>query len=123
VNLLTPQASQPGVAGPIPAGPAISSSGTVSCAGALIFSYDYVGAAEEGYRLVDYFFRRVRKRPFLEMAGERETDLVCFRGVLSSVSKAQWDDVKASLQIDRWTLLGSDSSDFYLDILVVWAPC
>jgi len=73
----------------------------LSCAGALIFSYDYVGAVEEGYRPVDYFVRRVRKRPFLEMAGERETDLVSFRGLLSSVSKAGWDDVNASLQIDR----------------------
>ena len=101
MNLLTPQARQPGVAGSTPAGPAISSSGTLSCAGALIFSYDYVGAVEEGYRPVDYFVRRVRKRPFLEMAGERETDLVSFRGLLSSVSKAGWDDVNASLQIDR----------------------
>jgi len=73
----------------------------LSYAGTLIFSYDYVEAAEEGYRPADCFVRQVRKRPFLEMAGERETDLVCFRGVLSSVSEAGGDGVNASLQIDR----------------------
>ncbi|NOK70957.1 MAG: aminotransferase class V-fold PLP-dependent enzyme [Chloroflexi bacterium AL-N10] len=58
----------------------------------------YAQLMEESYRLTDYFAQQVQKRPFLEMAGKPETNLVCFRGIPSWVSQTEWDNWNANLQ-------------------------
>ncbi|MEW6405268.1 MAG: pyridoxal-dependent decarboxylase, partial [Chloroflexota bacterium] len=58
----------------------------------------YAQLIEESYRLTDHLIQHVRKRPFLETAGEPETNLVCFRSVPSWISDNEWDKWNADLQ-------------------------
>lgn len=58
----------------------------------------YAQLIEESYRLAGCFLQQVRKRAFLETAGEPETNLICFRGAPSWVSDNEWDNWNANLQ-------------------------
>jgi len=58
----------------------------------------YSQLIEESYRLTDYFVQQIKKRPFLEMAGQPETNLICFRGVPAWVSSTEWDNWNTNLQ-------------------------
>ena len=58
----------------------------------------YAQLIEESYRLTDCFVHQIKKRPFLEIASEPETNLVCFRGVPSWVSSTEWDRWNTNLQ-------------------------
>ena len=58
----------------------------------------YAQLIGEGYRLTAHFMRHVSQRPFLETAGEPETNLVCFRGVPDWIPEKAWDNWNANLQ-------------------------
>ena len=53
---------------------------------------------DESYRLTNYFFHQVKSRGFLEVAGEPEMNLICFRGVPSCIPADEWDSWNITLQ-------------------------
>jgi glutamate/tyrosine decarboxylase-like PLP-dependent enzyme len=53
---------------------------------------------EESYQLTHYFRQQIEKRSFLTVASEPEMNLVCFRGVPSWLSEAEWDRWNLDLQ-------------------------
>lgn len=53
---------------------------------------------DQFYRLTEYFVRRLRQRPFIELASEPETNIVCFRCTPSELPMEQWDKWNADIQ-------------------------
>jgi glutamate/tyrosine decarboxylase-like PLP-dependent enzyme len=53
---------------------------------------------DEAYALTDYFLARVRERPFLQVVGEPDMNIVCFRGAPNWLSQNEWDDWTIRLQ-------------------------
>ena len=58
----------------------------------------YAQLIEKSYQLTDYFIEQVKKRTFLEMAGNPETNIICFRGIPSWLQEGEWDDWNSRLQ-------------------------
>lgn len=58
----------------------------------------YAQLIEAGCQLAENFARQVRQRPFLELAGAPETNLVCFRGAPAGMSGDEQDQWNADLQ-------------------------
>uniref|UniRef100_A0A831T7M1 Aminotransferase class V-fold PLP-dependent enzyme n=2 Tax=Thermorudis TaxID=1649508 RepID=A0A831T7M1_9BACT len=58
----------------------------------------YARLLDRSYRLTSYFLERVRQRPFLELASEPETNIVCFRGAPGGIPEDRQDAWNAELQ-------------------------
>ena len=56
----------------------------------------YRQLVDEGCALTEYFGAKVRERPFLELAGSPDMNILCFRG--AGPSSVAWDDWNADLQ-------------------------
>ena len=57
---------------------------------------------EASYALTEQFVAAVQQRSYLELAGQPEMNLVCFRGCPDWVSPAEWDSWNAALQAHLW---------------------
>lgn len=53
---------------------------------------------DEGCALTDYFLSKVRERPVLQVAGQPDTNILCFRGTPDWIPSNEWDHWNASLQ-------------------------
>ncbi len=51
----------------------------------------YSQLIDESYRLTEYFINRIKERKFLQMAGEPETNIICFRAVPAWLTDDRWD--------------------------------
>jgi glutamate/tyrosine decarboxylase-like PLP-dependent enzyme len=58
----------------------------------------YARLIDDGYRLAERVVEGVRQRPFLRLAGEIDTNIVCFRGEPDWLPAERWDDWNAALQ-------------------------
>lgn len=58
----------------------------------------YAQLIENSYLLSDFFIEEVKRRPFLEMAGNSDTNIICFRGVPAWLQQSEWDDWNSRLQ-------------------------
>lgn len=58
----------------------------------------YAQLIDSSYELTDVFVQHVRQRPFLNLAGEPDTNLICFRGEPEGIAKVDWDKWNADLQ-------------------------
>lgn len=58
----------------------------------------YEQLIEESYRLQNHFSEHVRKRPYLELASESDTNLCCFRGKPEYLAQNSWDQWNLELQ-------------------------
>jgi glutamate/tyrosine decarboxylase-like PLP-dependent enzyme len=56
----------------------------------------YRQLVDEGCALTEYFVAKVQERPFLELAGTPDMNILCFRG--TGLSSVVWDNWNASLQ-------------------------
>jgi len=58
----------------------------------------YAQLVEEACRLTQYFLSRIEERPFLQIAGKPDMNILCFRGTPHSVPSDGWDEWNAGLQ-------------------------
>ncbi len=53
---------------------------------------------DHGYRLAARITSEIDRRPFLELASQPETNIVCFRGCPDWIASERWDDWNSGLQ-------------------------
>lgn len=58
----------------------------------------YTKLIEESFRLTRYFVAQIKKREFLQLAGEPETNLICFRLAHAGCEDARLDELNTRLQ-------------------------
>ncbi|MBA3765442.1 MAG: aminotransferase class V-fold PLP-dependent enzyme, partial [Acidobacteria bacterium] len=58
----------------------------------------YAQLVDEGCHLSEYFLRKVKERPFLQLEGQPDMNILCFRGTPESLPSARWDEWNSSLQ-------------------------
>lgn len=58
----------------------------------------YAQLVDEGCRLSEFFLRKVEERPFIQLLGRPDMNILCFRGTPGSLSHAHWDEWNTSLQ-------------------------
>lgn len=58
----------------------------------------YAQLIDRSYELTDVFVKHVRQRPFLRLAGEPDTNLICFRGEPEGIAEADRDQWNTDLQ-------------------------
>jgi glutamate/tyrosine decarboxylase-like PLP-dependent enzyme len=58
----------------------------------------YATLIDDSYTLTEQFVAQVQQRPFLELAGEPDMNLICFRGAPDWLPARDWDDWNTQLQ-------------------------
>jgi glutamate/tyrosine decarboxylase-like PLP-dependent enzyme len=58
----------------------------------------YAQLVEEGCELTQYFLRQIEERPFLQIVGKPDMNILCFRGTPQSIPADGWDQWNAGLQ-------------------------
>lgn len=58
----------------------------------------YAQLVDEGCRLTDYFLDKVKARPFMQILGKPDMNILCFRGTPGALPSARWDEWNTSLQ-------------------------
>lgn len=58
----------------------------------------YAQLVDEGCCLSEFFLSKVEERPFLQIVGKPDMNILCFRGTPESLPPARWDELNSSLQ-------------------------
>ncbi|HEY9648458.1 MAG TPA: pyridoxal-dependent decarboxylase [Chroococcidiopsis sp.] len=57
----------------------------------------YAQLIDESYALTQYMVNAIQTRPFLQLVGTPETNIVCFRGTPPSLDESRWDEWNSAL--------------------------